>query len=684
MAIEDTQILQNLRHRLIVNPQPSECYNYLWTFYKHRGKSGSSKTKKAIKRSFHLYGIEWESEMSTLLFQLNEGKTTERMFFMNLAEKMKKVMQGVKVVDKIDLDKIPNKVHPEKASKEERKDMRKLHELREQAHNLELLIADLEKQYDEEALCKMASERKQKSLRKEYLEKRMKIREQYDDTSLDNNVRQERFLFQGIRPEHMDVVHFHIPQTKEYTKEIEGLALARDENHYYIAVDLYDHPEREDNISSCMDENPDGTFEGIWPKCIVLKKASRFEEWFVRNLVEKYADDIEKAKAYLDGIHQRDLDESIALSKEIHSLTKEIDKHGKVDAELQKKRAALSQIKKEMEALMQKKEEPAEDAIAALQRNVAESQTKEPEPKAEPDIIDFSNGEEDLPLSELTDYEQRFQHLAYIRGKRTIEDMSYPFIETNYKAWLRFRLMANIARLFDKVTQAKALTYVLSEEYLEEMKSRAKTAYRGMMPQDLVGDGEVTSGVLVFKHQGFEDTIVYDINNITQLSVLVAYIREGSLMFYEAYSEQEVLGRPRIDNYMRDSMRECGTDANRMFAYVRNFVVCFLAMERDMERTMKNFVADGKGEQEIRKIPEDGSLRTDDNEDVVIRDANWYSSISIDHLIPVNGYVSHRWTGKGKDKVLQEVWVRPHSRNGYHREAGVTKTNNEKLDTSWD
>lgn len=709
-----------------INDSPSEdrCEHYVITMFDcFQVLTRRNATKKALRLTFsNRYGIDIDKEFLNLRKEDVDFK--ERI--MNLAEKMKKVMQGVKVVDKIDLDSIPDKKGPQSPTKEEKKEnrkfMRKLHELRDKAHNLELVIADLEKEYasHEEEICQKAAERKQKELRKEYLEQRMLIREKYEeDLSLGNLERQNKLHFLGIRPEHMDVVHFNIPEMKD-TKEMDGVALVRDENHYYIAIDLYDKPEQEDNMTTCMDENPDGTFEGIWPRQITLRKASRFEEKYMRNFVDKYADDIEKAKAFVEGAHQRDLDESVALAKDIHKLTQAIDAYGKIDAELQKKRKDLAKIEEEMNALTleQKKEKPApepmNDPLAILQRNVAESQSKakeEPVVKAEvsepvqteeakpknqacpSDLLDFSCDEDEdtgnyseykpkmrnhlirrLTPPDLTETEKKYPHLVYIRMKRELQDMEYPYIDLEMKAWLRFRLMANIARLFDRVGRIKPLTYVLSQEYFDELCHRGKTAYRGMSPDSVVTRGEIARGVIVFPNQGYEDTIVYDFNNCGNLTILLAYIREGQLMFYESYTTQQLIGQPRVDNFMCKSMREAGTDIGQIYNFVKNLVVSFLAMECDMQRTMKHFIDDGQAEEVVRDIPEGEFLNHDLDEDVVIRDANWYSSISIDHLIPVQGYVSHRWVGTGKQKTLQEVWVRPHSRNGYHREAGVGRT----------
>ena len=635
---------------------------------------------------------------------------------MKLADKIKKLAKGVKVVDKIDLDNIPSSSRPDAyGSKEEKKAeqerQRQMSQLRNKIHNTELAIKDLMEQYDEDTLCQWAKERAQLNLRLEYLRKRMEVRCKYDDVTLDNMTRQKTLTFQGIRPESMDVVHFHVPKMGQNDEEMDGVALVRNENRYYIAVDMYDRPEQEDNISTCMEENEDGTFEGIWPKYVILKKASKFEDRFVRQLVDKYADDIEKAKAYLNSADERDLAEMNDIKARIAELTPLIDEKGKIDEQIAEHRNKLKSLQGNLDKLENAPHQLRNKLQEALDSSLVEIEGITPEkiaavdafndemeeyfdqkrkeieampddapetevPLAPPTVSldDFDIPEVQLNTEELTPTENRYPHLPYVRGKRMMTDMSYPLIATDYQPWLRFRLMSNVARVTEQIMHTKPLTYVLSAEYMEELSHRAKGVYRGMLPQDVVADGEATCGVLVYPHQGYEDTVIYQINNRQQLHIVLMYIREGELLFYESFSEVQIVSKPRVDIYIASSLRASGVDPQRLFNFIKNIVVSFLAMEHDNDRTMMHMVADGKGTKEERELTEGDSLNLADDEDVVIRDANWYTSISLDHLIPVQGYVSHRWCGTGKNKVLKQVWVRPHERNGYHREAGVTKS----------
>lgn len=600
---------------------------------------------------------------------------------MNLKEKMK-------VVGKIDLDSINQKLHPTKKTKEEKDALRKEKEEEAKQHNRELLIADarkkveglkakFDKAVDELASMEIVMEEKRQTtsdvikqqeewaLQLEYLQRRAAVREKYQPSPMNNgvllvsnNVRQKELRFNGIRPQRMDIVHFHVAKSKKQ-EEMDGVALVKDENHYYFAVDMYDHTDREDNMTTMMDENPDGTFDGIWPANVTLGKAQKFEERYMRQLTDKYADELDAAEAYIKEKAEKERKEMEELEAKMST-----DKNTLLK-ELNIGEAALNAARADLR-LMQQDLDKAEEELRRMERGEEKpvSSSEEVEEEKEEFVYNFDKE---------TNMEVRCPHLPYLRGKVEMLTMEWPFIETDMHPHLRFRLMGNIARLMMYLRKGHALTYLLSGEYIKELQSRAARSYKGMTPDDVVADGVRTEGIIVYPNQGFEDTILYTISRQGPLTMMIGYIRERRLMFYESFSVQEILGHPRVDNFICQSLRESGTEPNRLFAYLRNFVVAFLAMERDMERTVNRLVDEGIGETEEKDINEDDAIDTTDDKDVVIRDASWYTDITVNREIPVRGYLSHRWCGKGKDKHLCEVWVRPHERNGYHRAAGVSK-----------
>ena len=585
---------------------------------------------------------------------------------------MTNLKQKLKAVGRIDLATLNEKIRPDKASKEERKALREKKEEEMRQYNREMLIstaqkkvADLKEQvestrgeverltHDVEAKRAELKERKQSAVRLEYLQKKQAVREKYAAApTVSYDVRQKKLRFNGIRPQKMDVVHFHVPQTSKQ-EEMDGVALVKDENHYYLAIDMYDYPDREDNITSIIDENPDGTFEGIWPEHVVLKEASKVEERFMRALADKYGDDLDKADALI-----ADTIEKERVERE--QLTEGKGYRDQLLNDLSTTEAALG---------------TAEVALGVLEGDLS---------KAEEELHRLENGEEpsapahdseeeevSMPALDMTDLEKRCPHLPFVRGEAEMLTMDWPVIGTEILPHLRFRLMGNIARVIRMLNHSHALTYLVSGIYFNELRSRGAKYYKGMTINDVVAEGTRSDGVIVFPNQGHEDTVLYAINRQAMLNVIIVYIREGRLLFYENYSRQEILNNPRVDYYMCQSLQESGTDPAMLYVHLRNMVVSFLAMERDMERTVNNLVDEGAGERCETDIDEGKPINTTNDKDVVIRDANWYTDITVNREIPVRGYLSHRWCGSGKNKHLCEVWVRPHERGGYHRAAGV-------------
>lgn len=601
----------------------------------------------------------------------------------------------VKIVGRVDLDSINEATRPAKKTKEEREAERQQNADAAKAHNREIIARDLEKKRDSlqqnlrdavdaaNALRKQISnvrnanmeERRLQKQRLEYLQQKQAVRNRYNDLTLTNDQRQKALLFYGIRPKKMDVVHFHVPKTKE-AEDMDGIALCRDENHYYMAIDMYPQPDQDDNATTMMDENPDGTFDGIWPKHVVLKPAQKFEELYIRNLTEKYADDLDKAEEFVEVVRKRE-------AEEIEQLTEALTIYVEADGCVKEGEQALSEIEERIKQM--NAELLATDAELRQYKTVTgtgdtDGQAAENAENADgtAGLINFSDDTdiEYEPMEGIgldTDVEKKYPHLPYLRGKRKMTTMNWPMIEDTYEPWLRYRLMSNIARVETKLRHQHALTYVLTEDYYNEVVNRGRTAYRGMTIQDVVAKGERSCGVIVFPSQGYEDTVLFDIDCRNLMIILVVYIRECRLMFYESYSEQEILSRPRTDHFICQSLKNTGTDPARLFTHIRNMVVSFLAMEGDTERCIRHLVEEGKGRETDTEIGESDDVDTTDDRDVVLRDYTWYTDITVNREIPVRGYISHRWCGTGKNKFIKEVWVRPYVKHGYTREAGVKK-----------
>ena len=586
----------------------------------------------------------------------------------------------VKVVGQLDLDSMNQATHPKKKTKEERDAMRQQTKEEQEAYNRDFAIRSLEQKRDQlqqdirEATAKAnalrshindirsSREYAEQHKRLAYLHEKQAVRELYDNLTLTNKQRQIELTLQGIRPQKMDVVHFHVPKIGG-AEEMDGVALVRDENHYYIAVDMYPQPDQEDNATTMMDENPDGTFEGIWPKRTCLKPAAKFEERYMRNLTDKYADELSAAEEFIATVRQQEADEIASIKKAMDATCDSVEEDKKTLEDIER------YIKQANGDLL--------STDAELRRYKAEAANLPKAPASGGDILDFSFDDVDFepmqPLDLDTPTEQLYHHLPYLRGHRKMLTMNWPQIEITYEPWLRFRLMGNVGRLMYMLHKAHALTYVLSEEYYEELSKRGREYYKGVKPDDVVPHGEAAYGVVVYPCQGYQDTILYRIDNRNQLSIIVVYLREDRLLFYESYSMQEVLNHPRTDHFICQSLKDSGTDPNRMFGWIRNFIVAHLAMEHDMERTVRHLLEEDKGSTIETDISEDDDIDTTDDRDVLMRDYTWYTDLTVNREIPVRGYLSHRWCGTGNDKTIKEVWVRPHVKHGYTRTAGVKK-----------
>ena len=585
----------------------------------------------------------------------------------------------VKVVGQIDLDSINDATRPARKTKEEREAERQQKDEQQAEYNREFAIRSLEQKREKLqqelndvagtvndlrkriSSSKPSEEHRQLEIRLAYLQEKQAVRERYNNLTMTNDERQKTLTIQGIRPKKMDVVHFHVPKACGRSEEMDGIALVRDENHYYMALGLYEQNDQ-DNMTTMMDSNPDCTFDGIWPKYTVLKPALKYEERLMRNLTDKYADELETAEEFVLSIQKQEASEIASIQEKLAA-----DFEARLEQELSDAENKAKQLNADLLA-----------TDAELRRRRQDAGAGAPdEPTVGKDILDFSFDEADYeplpPLGLDSPSEQKYHHLPYVRGHRNMLTMNWPEIEDTYESWLRFRLMANIARLVSMLRGAHALTYVLTGEYYEELTKRGREYYKGMRMEDLVPSGEVSCGVLVYPSQGFQDTILYRIDNRNQLSILVAYLREDKLMFYESYSMQEVINRPRTDHFICHSLKGSGTEPSRLFGWIRNLLVSHLAMEHDMERIVRNLVEEEKGSATETDIHEQDNVDTTDDHDILIRDADWYTALTVSREIPVRGYLSHRWCGSGKDKYIREVWVRPHVKHGYTRTANVKK-----------
>lgn len=552
----------------------------------------------------------------------------------------------IKVIDKVDLENIGSK-HPKKHTKEENK---QIHDLTDELakHKKKIAVIEGEIKDAEKRLEDKKKEYAENLAYKEEADENLKDFEESLEMLLASHTKMSEYIREvtiGLKGLYKSITSGTVVEFSYNGKE--GAALMRNPNQYYIAIGLYNT--NEDGVTTILDDNEDGTSMGMFPRGTVLREASGFTKSYVNKLREKYANDFKVIKEAIkekeierDKKHKNLTIKAVYYKEECEDIKKEIDA---IEKEISEKKKELDVLKVEGENM-----EAYRNQVISKPQN---SKSNEGVMQAKTPVEDYAS----------------MTHLDYIRNKKQFTDMSYPIITEKYAPWLRFRLMSNVVRTFEKLARQRVLTYNISESYYEEMGSRSKY-YRQMHTlRDMVNENESKSGILVFPHQGHRDTLMFSMQNNGVFSIVVIYMREDRLLFYESYSEQKIIGQPRTDAFMDDEMRACGTNQNRLFGWLSSFIVTFLCMENDLENVMSQIITEGGGSMSETHYKVGDELP--DMVDVVERDATYYTNIYIDKEIPVSGHVSHRWCGVGSDKYLKEVWIKPYTKQGYHREAQV-------------
>ena len=299
-------------------------------------------------------------------------------------------------------------------------------------------------------------------------------------------------------------------------------------------------------------------------------------------------------------------------------------------------------------------------------KRLAEQKAKEEQEKAEQE-------KEENPSFEYTPADNPLIHVKYIRGEKKLMDMSYPRIDDRQSPAKRFYVMTAFARLIELMKKYHALTYKMSDEYFEELKSRMPHYSKVHNWKDYVTDVK-SVGIINYPFKdGIFDNLFYCIGNREEPTITMFLMRGDDLLFYCSLKDKgDFVGVSR-DCYRHHVISNRNIKADQMIAYCVKLIVAHLQMETDTSNIINEIVkytGDKFKRKELNyKGLNDNSVITYD--DIVIRDSSWYTSIWEQRMIPVSGYLSHRWCGTGHNKVLTEVTVRPHVRNGYTKAAKV-------------
>lgn len=528
---------------------------------------------------------------------------------MNLAERIKKTI-GIKQVGFVDLDKIDSSTRPKKNPKEAR-----IEETKRKEAEYADIIAQYKESYDKEEVRQLTEDKKALCEERDFYLEKVRLREACQSGK-------ERPNVTGIVPGYMETVHYKCGPR-------EGVALAYDSCRYIFATDLYE--EKEDGIATIYDANDDGTFEGIFPSGTVLSQAAGYEirmADFIRcqNFSDLDKDAIEEfisRNAESDKSHIAELDKMI---KEKSSL---LDVATSIKRKINELNAEVSSLQYERSSL----------------RNAVTIHDGE---NVIPEKVEMPG----LPVHEI------YKHIPYLHGGKEMLTMEYPYLDddTEYlRPWLRFRIMANVARLLERMQKANARTYVCDGGYFKEMYQRGNSCYKTKSIADVVDTCQSYSGALSFQHEGFSDTILYEVTNTSSLSLIFVYLRQDKLLFYESYSQQMVLGRPRIDTYMCRSLRETGTDMNRVFIWLQRIVTSHLFMEREMENTVNRLVDAGKAVREESAFQRSGD--TAGAGGIEMRTLEYFKTLVFQQTLPDEGYKTYKWIGSGTNKEYKVISV---------------------------
>lgn len=391
----------------------------------------------------------------------------------------------------------------------------------------------------------------------------------------------------------------------------EGVAIMKDASHFYVAIGFF--PDRP--TATIFDSDDE---DGLLPTGTLMYRITEdmpIETLTANVIKEQYADDIKKYDI---------------LEKERIKAQKE---------EEERKRLAEQKAKEEQEKAEQEKEEN--------------------------------------PSFEYTPADDPLIHVKYIRGEKKLLDMSYPVIDELATSSRRYHIMYVFAKTLARMKVEHALTYKMSYEYFEELKSRLPHYNKLHKWREYISSNR-RMGVINYPYTyGICDNLFYSMGGSKDAPIITMFLTRGdTLLFYGSIRQQSSFAGVSTDYFLHTNLKDRNIQAGKMVEYCTKLLVAHLQMEADTDNIINEIVKYTgdtweKNNLDYKEV-NDNSVIT--YNDIVIRDSSWYTSIWEQRMIPVSGYLSHRWCGSGDNKVLTEVIVRPHVRNGYTKAAKVLKS----------
>ena len=255
--------------------------------------------------------------------------------------------------------------------------------------------------------------------------------------------------------------------------------------------------------------------------------------------------------------------------------------------------------------------------------------------------------------------------------------MSYPVIDELATSSRRYHIMYVFAKTLARMKVEHALTYKMSYEYFEELKSRLPHYNKLHKWREYISSNR-RMGVINYPYTyGICDNLFYSMGGSEDAPIITMFLTRGdTLLFYGSIRQQSSFAGVSTDYFLHTNLKDRNIQAGKMVEYCTKLLVAHLQMEADTDNIINEIVKYTgdtweKNNLDYKEV-NDNSVIT--YNDIVIRDSSWYTSIWEQRMIPVSGYLSHRWCGTGDNKVLTEVIVRPHVRNGYTKAAKVLKS----------
>jgi len=386
---------------------------------------------------------------------------------------------------------------------------------------------------------------------------------------------------------------------------------------FYCAMNLYG---KENQIVRPGDTLEDGTLVCGWPEGCTINKA----------------DDMQKqmGETFLLPMMRNEIDA-------LHSFQKE---------ELERR-----------EAEEKKKKEEEEKRQAELRAAEKIKRQEELMAEEEKNRVIHESDVDELPVWD------DLKHRDYMFGSESMLRSDWPRFGKTLEAtkFLALHFMANQFSFMTNVTRIN--TYLMSRSYVNRMMDRVKD-YRdaGITFKNAAGDVKRGGSIVWTDDEGRRCVLIYYVDAYNKHVMCISYLEDDKLMF----SMKVVL-----DNYNTTSEKvyvaNCCTGrrvnhSEGLVQMCRRMLYAHLCMENDVDQQLYT-ISEGESGLSI------GSNSVEGYEDVLVRDASWYTNVFVNKTIEVDSYRSHRWFGSGENKHLEEVTVSGYTKRPYMISAKVNK-----------